>query len=98
MIGFNRASYTDAEIAAIFNMAYRLVESGHSIKETAQLVANQFHRTTTAIRQQLYLMGISKQIKAQKINSKLVKYAEYKTKEGEEYVVFKKVYCQTKGK
>ena len=93
MIGLNRASYTDAEIDAIFNMAYDLVESGHSIKQTAEIVASKFHRTTLAIRQQLYCMGINKQIKARKINSKLVKYAEYKTKEGEEYIVFKKVYC-----
>lgn len=93
MIGLNRASYTDAEIAAIFDMAYDLVESGNSIKRTAEIVANKFHRTTGAIRQQLYYMGISKSMKARKINSKLVKYAEYETKEGEEYVVFKKVYC-----
>ncbi len=91
MINLNRASYSDNELSVIHSMAIDLIKDGKSLQETAKIIGSKLHRTQLAVRQQMYFMGVSRAFKTQKSKTKLVKYAEYKTAEGEEFIVFKKV-------
>lgn len=91
MLNLNRASYSDHELSVIHSMAIDLVKQGKSLGETAEIIGSKLHRTQLAVRQQMYFMGVSREFKAQKAKSKLIKYAEYKTAQGEEFIVFKKV-------
>ena len=86
-----RASYTTDELSVIHSMAIDLAEEGNSLKDIAEIISTKLHRTTSAIRQQMYLLGVGKSFKGYKPKSKLVKYAEYQTKEGETFVIFKKI-------
>lgn len=91
MLNLNRASYSNHELSVIHSMAIDLVKDGKSLQETAKIIGSKLHRTQSAVRQQMYLMGVSREFKTQKSKTKLIKYAEYKTAQGEEFIVFKKV-------